>query len=223
MTCPPNVFRTGEALVNVDPGESFTGSWGISPRTSSHSCDDSGWESADARGPHPDRGRGDRRAEATADHSPRPARRRHRLARLDRDGIVDRAQQQRLRASRAPLTRLRPSGRRRLRLDDSPGRGHRGGRRRDLQARPAARPDPGIAVLSAALGVRARRPGLAVAFHAAADHAVENVLFSGQDALTALVTNPGAWSLSALASASPWPASGAVPSSPPSSSGPPPA
>jgi aldose 1-epimerase len=29
MTCPPNAFRTGEALVRLDPGESFTSSWGI--------------------------------------------------------------------------------------------------------------------------------------------------------------------------------------------------
>jgi aldose 1-epimerase len=42
MTCPPNAFRTAEALVRLDPGESFTGSWGISPRTSPHSGDDRG-------------------------------------------------------------------------------------------------------------------------------------------------------------------------------------
>ena len=29
MTCPPNAFRSGEALVALDPGASFTGSWGI--------------------------------------------------------------------------------------------------------------------------------------------------------------------------------------------------
>jgi aldose 1-epimerase len=29
MTCPPNAFRTGEALVRLDPGRSFTGGWGI--------------------------------------------------------------------------------------------------------------------------------------------------------------------------------------------------
>jgi len=29
MTCPPNAFRTGEALVRLEPGESFTGRWGI--------------------------------------------------------------------------------------------------------------------------------------------------------------------------------------------------
>jgi aldose 1-epimerase len=29
MTCPPNAFRTGEALIRLDPGESFTSSWGI--------------------------------------------------------------------------------------------------------------------------------------------------------------------------------------------------
>jgi aldose 1-epimerase len=29
MTCPPNAFRTGEALIRLPPGASFTSSWGI--------------------------------------------------------------------------------------------------------------------------------------------------------------------------------------------------
>jgi aldose 1-epimerase len=29
MTCPPNAFRTGEALLRLEPGASFTGTWGI--------------------------------------------------------------------------------------------------------------------------------------------------------------------------------------------------
>ena len=29
MTCPPNAFRTGEALVRLEPGASWTGAWGI--------------------------------------------------------------------------------------------------------------------------------------------------------------------------------------------------
>jgi aldose 1-epimerase len=29
MTCPPNAFRTGEALIRLDAGESFTSNWGI--------------------------------------------------------------------------------------------------------------------------------------------------------------------------------------------------
>jgi H+/Cl- antiporter ClcA len=41
--------------------------------------------------------------------------------------------------------------------------------------------------------------GLAIAFHEAADHGVEEVLFSGQEAVGPLVADPGAWSLSALA------------------------
>jgi len=41
--------------------------------------------------------------------------------------------------------------------------------------------------------------GLAIAFHQTADHPVNQVLFSGQDAIGPLVENPGAWSLSALA------------------------
>jgi aldose 1-epimerase len=29
MTCPPNAFRTGEALIRLEPGRSFTAAWGI--------------------------------------------------------------------------------------------------------------------------------------------------------------------------------------------------
>jgi aldose 1-epimerase len=31
MTCPPNALQSGRDLVRLDPGESFTGRWGISP------------------------------------------------------------------------------------------------------------------------------------------------------------------------------------------------
>ena len=31
MTCPPNAFRSGEALVTLEPGESHTASWGLTP------------------------------------------------------------------------------------------------------------------------------------------------------------------------------------------------
>jgi chloride channel protein, CIC family len=41
--------------------------------------------------------------------------------------------------------------------------------------------------------------GLGIAFHQTADHGVNQVLFSGQDAIGPLVDNPSAWSLSALA------------------------
>jgi aldose 1-epimerase len=30
MTCPPNAFRSGEDLIVLEPGERFTGTWGIS-------------------------------------------------------------------------------------------------------------------------------------------------------------------------------------------------
>jgi aldose 1-epimerase len=33
MTCPPNAFRTGEAVIRLEPGESFTGTWGLTPTT----------------------------------------------------------------------------------------------------------------------------------------------------------------------------------------------
>jgi aldose 1-epimerase len=32
MTCPPNAFRSGEGVIRLEPGESFTSSWGIVPR-----------------------------------------------------------------------------------------------------------------------------------------------------------------------------------------------
>ena len=31
MTCPPNAFRTGDAVVRLEPGQSFTSQWGITP------------------------------------------------------------------------------------------------------------------------------------------------------------------------------------------------
>ena len=31
MTCPPNAFRTGEALILLAPGQSFTSTWGLAP------------------------------------------------------------------------------------------------------------------------------------------------------------------------------------------------
>ena len=31
MTCPPNAFRTGDALIRLEPGCSFTSTWGIAP------------------------------------------------------------------------------------------------------------------------------------------------------------------------------------------------
>jgi aldose 1-epimerase len=31
MTCPPNAFRTGDALIRLEPGSSFTSRWGITP------------------------------------------------------------------------------------------------------------------------------------------------------------------------------------------------
>jgi len=31
MTCPPDAFRTGEALIHLEPGRTFTSSWGIEP------------------------------------------------------------------------------------------------------------------------------------------------------------------------------------------------
>jgi aldose 1-epimerase len=30
MTCPPNAFRSGEDLIRLEPGERFSGTWGIS-------------------------------------------------------------------------------------------------------------------------------------------------------------------------------------------------
>jgi aldose 1-epimerase len=35
MTCPPNAFRTGSALIRLEPGSSLTSTWGIA-RGSTH-------------------------------------------------------------------------------------------------------------------------------------------------------------------------------------------
>ena len=32
MTCPPNAFRSGESLIRLEPGASWTGAWGIEPQ-----------------------------------------------------------------------------------------------------------------------------------------------------------------------------------------------
>ena len=32
MTCPPQAFRTGRSVVRLDPGDSFSGSWGVAPQ-----------------------------------------------------------------------------------------------------------------------------------------------------------------------------------------------
>ena len=34
MTCPPNAFRTGEAVIRLEPGDSFTSAWGLTPAVS---------------------------------------------------------------------------------------------------------------------------------------------------------------------------------------------
>lgn len=31
MTCPPQAFRTGESLIRLEPGDGWTGTWGITP------------------------------------------------------------------------------------------------------------------------------------------------------------------------------------------------
>ena len=31
MTCPPDAFRSGEALIALEPGASWVGEWGIAP------------------------------------------------------------------------------------------------------------------------------------------------------------------------------------------------
>ena len=30
MTCPPDAFNSGESLIRLEPGQSWTGTWGIS-------------------------------------------------------------------------------------------------------------------------------------------------------------------------------------------------
>jgi aldose 1-epimerase len=31
MSSPPNAFRSGDGMRRLEPGETFTGSWGITP------------------------------------------------------------------------------------------------------------------------------------------------------------------------------------------------
>jgi aldose 1-epimerase len=35
MTCPPNAFRSGDGVIRLDPGRSFTCAWGLRPRSPS--------------------------------------------------------------------------------------------------------------------------------------------------------------------------------------------
>ena len=75
----------------------------------------------DRRGDH-DRGDRSRWPEADARAAPGPTGRRHRLARLDRHGLVDRAEHERLCAGLDRRARqVRPPRHRRLRLDDRAG------------------------------------------------------------------------------------------------------
>jgi aldose 1-epimerase len=32
MSCPPNAFQTGEAVITLEPGDSVVKRWGVSPR-----------------------------------------------------------------------------------------------------------------------------------------------------------------------------------------------
>jgi len=41
MTCPPNAFRSGEALISLEPGASWVGEWGIDPRHLEQATDES--------------------------------------------------------------------------------------------------------------------------------------------------------------------------------------
>jgi aldose 1-epimerase len=31
MTCPPQAFRTGESVIRLEPGDGWSGTWGIQP------------------------------------------------------------------------------------------------------------------------------------------------------------------------------------------------
>jgi aldose 1-epimerase len=32
MTCPANAFQSGDSLLRLEPGETFVGHWGITPK-----------------------------------------------------------------------------------------------------------------------------------------------------------------------------------------------
>ena len=94
------------------------------------------------RGRDPDRGDRDRRGAAAACAAARAARRRDRHAGLDRNGVVHRAEQPRLRARSAAAAPLRPSRHRPVRLDDRAGDRGRRARETDHAGR-AIHPPPG--------------------------------------------------------------------------------
>ena len=142
--------------------------------------------------------------EVAAGARPRSARLRDRLARLDRHGIVDRPQHQPIsRSARCSCPSFASPGPRRLRLDDHrsrrvvavadvrdlPHRAREMRARRRAEAVPAAAARSGSLISGVGHRLRRGRP----------TRASSEVLFSGQDALGPLVSDPGAWSLSALA------------------------
>ena len=43
MTCPPDAFRSGQDLIRLDPGQSFTSAWGINPPSAEMSISDLTW------------------------------------------------------------------------------------------------------------------------------------------------------------------------------------
>ena len=136
---------------------------------------------------------------AAARTAPRSARRRDRHADLalgmgSFTGLSSRG----LRAGTAAAAPLRPSRHRPVRLDDWTGdRGGRGGQTDhprwdgDVPCGRATDRDPAAA----------RRPDqkFAIAFHGATGKSVDEVLFSGQEALPGLLRHAGTWSLRVLA------------------------
>ena len=116
-----------------------------------------------------------------------------------RPGLLDRAEHERLRARHSRSAHIRPPGCGRLRLDHRPRDRVRRGRLRGSATRPSRRGHPRAPTLHPPTRRGVAVAGLAIAFSEAADKGVDQVLFSGQDALGPLVANPAAWSLSALA------------------------
>jgi H+/Cl- antiporter ClcA len=148
---------------------------------------------------NPDRGGRDRRRADAARAAARAARRRDRHAGLDRNGVIHRTEQPRLRARSAAAARY----------------GHPDIAQFGWTVALAI----AVAVLTRPImlgGLSTHRlvmrrivlllpivgliiSGLAIAFHRATGNSVNDVLFSGQDALPGLLTQAGTWSLGALA------------------------
>ena len=141
-----------------------------------------------------DRGGGDRRLAAAPGPRSRAARRRDRLAGLDRPRLVDRRRHERHRDRHGHAARLRPSRPRSTSSGRSPSprRSRSASSWSSRSAAGSSRSRPRGRTWSCrrcglAIG------GLAILFAQTTDHGIDNVLFSGQETISPLVAHAGDW------------------------------